>query len=230
MLNFIDSYLLTPYIQVGLFILLLGLFWMQHRKLKLVSSGFNWLRTILSVLLFVYFAWNWATVISPLIARLSVLGMFFINLHMIYNCIIVNLDEKYRLVLEAYGQNPGNKPAQAAVWDAGKKYMYVRYFFDALFSGHSPGSFLKGVASRQIPADIRKVLIRQGVEKELITHKKLISFLQGRLSQSTELPPELKDILTDVIGKFSEHAWIQDGVDEFLKLAMTDPEKIYEGS
>lgn len=230
MLNFIDSYLLTPYVQVVLFIILLVLFWMQHRKLKLVSSSFNWLRTILSLLLFLYFAWNWATVISPLIARLSVLGMFFINLHMIYNFITVNLDEKYRQALEDYGQDLGNKQRQEAVWAAGKKYMYTRYAFDALFSGHSPGSFLQGVIARQIPADIRKVLIKQGVEKELITHKKLISFLQGRLSQNSELPQELKHILADVIGKFSEHAWIQDEVDGFLKLALTDPEKIYEAS
>ncbi len=83
MLDFIDTYLLTPYVQAVFFIILLGFFWLQHRKFKLVSSGFSWLRTIILLALFLYFAWNWATSISGVITRFSVLGLFFINLYMV---------------------------------------------------------------------------------------------------------------------------------------------------
>ena len=165
MLDFIDSYLLTPYVQAVLFIILLGLFWLQHRKFKIVSSGFSWLRTIILLLLFMYFAWNWTTSISRVIARFSVLGMFFINMYMVYNLMLGNLNEKYRLALDAYGQNIANRELQEAVWSAGKKYVHARYFFDALFSGYSPGNFLKGVVSRQIPADIQSVLGKHGVDQ-----------------------------------------------------------------
>jgi hypothetical protein len=230
MLDFIDNYLLTPYVQAVLFIILLGLFWLQHRKFKLVSSGFNWLRTIILLVMFLYFAWNWATSISHVIVRLSILGMFFINLHMLYNLILGNLDEKYRLALEAYGQDIANKGLLEDVWGAGKKYIYSRYFFDALFSGYSPRNFLKGVVSRQIPADIQRVLVKQGVEKQLITNKKLISFLMLKLNQSQEVPQELKNVLLQAIQQFGEHAWIQEQVDEFLGLALKDPEKFYEAT
>jgi hypothetical protein len=230
MFDFIDSYLLTPYVQVVFFIILLSLFVLQHRKFKLVSSGFSWLRTIILLALFLYFAWNWTTSISRVIARFSVLGMFFINVYMVYNLVLGNLDEKYRLALEAYGQDIANKGLLEAVWGSGKKYVYTRYFFDALFSGYSPGNFLKGVVSRQIPADIQRVLVKQGVEKELITNKKLTSFLMSNLNQSLELPQELRDILAQLIKQFGEHAWIQEQVDEFLRLALQDPEKLYEAT
>ena len=56
-----------------------------------------------------------------------------------------------RLALDTYGQNIANKGLLEAVWSSGKKYVYARYFFDALFSGYSPSNFLKGVVSRQYP-------------------------------------------------------------------------------
>ena len=94
MLDFIDSYLLTPYVQAIIFIILVGFFWLQHRKFKLASSGFSWLRTIVLLALFLYFAWNWATSISGVISRFSVLGMFFINMYMFYNLVLGNFGRK----------------------------------------------------------------------------------------------------------------------------------------
>jgi hypothetical protein len=227
MFDFIDNYLLTPYIQVVLFIILIGLFWLQHRKFKLASSGFSWLRTIILLLLFLYFSWNWTTSISPAITRFSILGMFFINLYMLYNLMLGRLDEKYRLALDAYGQDITDKEILARVWSSGKKYIYTRYFFDSLFSGYKPTDFLNAVVTRQIPADIEIVMAKHGVHQELVTHRRLLSFLTMKLNQSQELPPNLRDILAQVIKKFDEHAWIQEQVDEFLQLALKDPEKLY---
>jgi Ca2+/Na+ antiporter len=230
MLDFIDSYLLTPYIQAIIFIVLVGFFWLQHRKFKLASSGFNWLRTIILMALFLYFAWNWTTSISGVISRFSILGMFFINMYMVYNLVLGALDEKYRQALDAYGRNVDNKSLIEAVWSAGKKYVYTRYFFDALFSGYSPRSFLKAVVSRQITADMQTILVKQGLGQELITTQKLMAFLTHTLNQTQAVPQELKDILAQVIKQFGEHAWIQEQVNEFLRLALKDPEKLYEAT
>jgi hypothetical protein len=227
MLDFIDTYLLTPYVQLVLFIILVGLFWLQHRKFKLASSGFSWVRTIVLLALFLYFGWNWTTSISHAIVRFSILGMFFINLNMIYNLILGSFDEKYRLALDAYGQNITNKEALTKVWSTGKKYIYSRYFFDSLFSGYNPANFLKAVVTRQIPADIEAVMAKHGVQKELVTHQRLLSFLTMKLNQSQDLPQSLRDILAQAIKQFDEHAWIQEQVDEFLQLALKDPEKLY---
>jgi hypothetical protein len=230
MIDFINDYLLTPYFQALLFCILVGFFLLQHRKFKLVSSGFNWLRTIILLALFMYFAWNWTTSISHVIAGFSVLGMFFINVYMVYNLALGSLDEKYRLALDAYGQDVTNKGLLEDVWSAGKKYVYARYFSEALFSGYNPGSFLKAVVSRQIPADIQNVLIKHGSGQELITTQKLIAFLMHTLNQSREVPQELQDILAQVIKQFGEHAWIKEQVDEFLRLALKDPEKLYDAA
>jgi hypothetical protein len=228
MIEFIDSYLLTPYVQVVLFFILISFFWLQHRKFKLASSGFSWFRTIILLLLFVYFSWNWATSISQLISRFSVLGMFFINVYMVYNLVLGNLDEKYRLALDAYSRDIANKGLSEAVWSSGKKYVYARYFFDALFSGYSPNNFLKGIVSTQIPADIQNVLAKRGMDKDLVTHQRLVDFLNLKLNQAQELPSELKDILNQTIKQFGEHAWIQEQVNEFLRLILQDPEKLYQ--
>lgn len=227
MLDFINNYLLTPYVQAVLFFVLIGVFFIQRRRFALISSGFSWLRTIILLMLFLYFAWNWASEIPSSLRAASVLGMFFINLHMVYNLLLGNLDEKYRQALESYGQESTNKALLENVWRTGKKFIKARYFFDALFSGYSPGNFFKGLASRQIPADIQHTLARHGVEKELVTHQRLMSFLNSKLAQAQELPQELKGILAQAVQQFGEHAWISEQVDAFLSLALKDPEKLY---
>lgn len=227
MIDFINNYILTAYVQVVIFFILIGVFVIQRRKFELAGSGFSWLRTIILLILFLYFVWNWGSEIPPSMRLASVLGMLFINLHMVYNLVQSNLDEKYRQALEAYGQDIKNKTLLDKVWSSGKRFIHTRYFFDALFSGYSPGNFLKGVVSRQIPADIQRVLAKHGVDKELVTYQRLMSFLTLKLNQAQELPLELKDILTQAIKQFGEHAWIQEQVDEFLRMALKDPEKLY---
>lgn len=227
MLDFMNNYILTPYVQAVLFFVLIGVFFIQRRRFELVAGGFSWVRTIILLMLFLYFAWNWASEIPSSLRAASVMGMFFINLHMIYNLILGNLDEKYRQALTAYGQDITNKALLDNVWSSGKKFINTRYFFDALFSGYSPGNFLKGVVSRQIPADIQHIMAKHGVEKELVTNERLMSFLRLKLNQAQDLPADLKDILAQAIKQFGEHAWIQDQVNAFLRLALQDPEKLY---
>ena len=156
--------------------------------------------------------------------------MFFVNLNMIYNLILGRLNENYQQALNAYGRDIGNKVLLDNVWQTGKKFIYARYFFDALFSGYSPRNFLRGVISRQIPADIDSVLIKHGIHKEVVTHYKLLAFLRMKLDKSPELPQELKNVLAETIKQFGAHAWIQEQVDQFLQLALKDPEELYHAT
>jgi hypothetical protein len=226
MFYFMD-YLMTPYVQGVIFFLLIGLFVMQRRRFESVRSGFSWLRFIFLLILFLYFALNWASEIPPSLRTTSIMAMFFINLYMVYNLLLGNLSGKYRQALDAYGQDIANKELLDKVWSSGKKYIKSRYFFDAVFSGYSPGKFLKDMVSRQIPADIQSVFAKHGVDQDLISNKNLISFLMSKLNQSQEVPQELKDILAPVIKQFGEHAWIQEQVNEFLRLGLKDPEKLF---
>ncbi len=156
--------------------------------------------------------------------------MFLVNLNMIYNLILARLNENYQQALDAYGGDIGNKTLLENVWKTGKKYIHARYFFDALFSGYSPRNFLNGVISRQIPADIESVLIKHGVRSEIITHHKLLAYLTMKLDQSRDLPQEVRDTLARTIKDFDSHVWIQEKVDEFLQLALKDPEKLYHAA
>ena len=64
----------------------------------------------------------------------------------------------------------------------------------------------------------------------MITTGNLIAFLMHNLNQTQEVPQELKNILVPVVKQFGEHAWIQEQVNEFLRLALQDPEKLYQSS
>jgi len=231
MLDFLNNYLLTPYVQAIIFFLLIGLFFLQYRRrATLVSTGLSWLRTIILLVLFLYFAWNWASEIPPSLRAASVLGMFLINLSMIFNLLLGNLEEKYQQALEAYGREATNKALLEKVWSSGRRYLQFRFFFEALLSGHAPGAFLQGVINYQIPGDIQRTLAKHGVAAEVVTHKTLLNFLATRLNQSTLLPPELKDAIAQTLKQFAEHAWIQEQVDAFLHLALTDPKKLTDVS
>jgi hypothetical protein len=230
MLDTLGNVLFTPYIQAILFFILIGLFVLQRRKFEFLSSSLSWLRTLILLVLFLYFAWSWATSIPPSLRAAAVFGMSFINLNMIYNLFLGRLNETYQQALDAYGKDIGNKIKLENVWKTGKRYINSRYFFDALLSGYSPGNFLRGVISRQIPADIESVLIKHGIHKEVVTHQKLMTYLQMKLDQSPELPKEMKEILSQAIAQFGAHAWIQQHVDEFLQMALKDPEKLYHAT
>ncbi len=228
MIDFLTNYLFTPYVQAVLFFLLVGLFFLQHRRATLISTGLSWLRTIILLILFLYFAWNWASEIPSSLRAASVVGMFLINLSMIYNLILGKFEEKYRQALEAYGRDVSNKAQLEKVWNSGKLYLRTRFFFESLLSGHAPGAFLQGVINHQIPADIRQVLGKQGVAAEGVTHQTLLAFLAARLDQSTLLPAELKEAIGQTLKQFAEHAWLREQVDDFLQVAMTNPEKLSE--
>ncbi len=228
MIDFFTNYLLTPYTQAVLFFLLVGLFFLQQRRSALMVKTLSWVRTIVLLLMFLYFAWNWASEIPPSLRTASVLGMFLINLSMIYNLLLGKLEENYHQALEACALAAGDKQRLETVWRTGRTFLNTRFFFEALVSGQSPRIFLQGVINHQIPSDIQRVLSKHGQPAAILTHATLLTFLGNRLAQSTLLPPELKEAIGQSVKQFAEHAWINEQVDDFLKKALTDPESLTE--
>ncbi|MGQ9921443.1 MAG: hypothetical protein ACUVRZ_08960 [Desulfobacca sp.] len=231
MIDFLNNYLLTPYVQAVLFFLLIGLFFLQYRRrASLVSMSLSWLRTIILLVLFLYFGWNWASEIPPSLRAASVLGMFLINLSMIFDLLLGSLEAKYQQALEAYAQDAANKALLEKVWSSGRRYLWTRFFLEALLSGHAPGAFLQGVMNYQIPSDIKRVLAQHGVAAAAVSHQTLLTFLAARLDQSSLLPMGLKEVIAQTLKQFAEHAWLREQVDDFLQLAMTDPQQLTEVS
>jgi|GEM_PF-6576722 len=226
MINFITDILITPYVQAILFFLLVGLFFLQRRRAAAFSIGLGWLRTIILLVLFLYFAWNWASEIPPSLRLASVFGMLCINLSMLYNLILGNLEEKYQQALEAYARDVKNKSALEKVWSRGRVYLKARFLPEAIFSGHSPNSFLQGIVNHQIPGDLQRTLKKHGVSATVLTHQTLLTYLARQLDRSSLLPSVLKENIAQTLQQFVQHAWLQEQVDQFLHLVLTDPESL----
>jgi hypothetical protein len=226
MINFINNVLLTPYVQAIIFFLLVGLFFLQRRRAATLSLGLGWLRTIILVVLFLYFAWNWASEIPPSLRTASVFGMLAVNLSMLYNLILGSLEEKYRQALEAYAREVNSKAALEKVWSSGRLYLKARFLPEAILSGHSPASFLQGIINHQIPGDLQQTLKNHGVSATVLTHHTLLTYLAQQLDRSSLLPAGLKENIGETLKQFAQHAWLQEQVDNFLHLVLTNPEAL----
>ncbi|MDD3579769.1 MAG: hypothetical protein PHW74_01970 [Desulfobacca sp.] len=228
MIDNIINLLLSAYVQVVLLFLLLAYFFGHRHDPRHVASKLGLIRTIVMLLLFIYFLWNWSSEIPPSLRNTSVLGMFLINLFLIKNVILGRLERPYRDALETYGQAPEQQGNLDQIWRTGKRFYYFRYFFTSLFSGGSPQRFLHGLATERINQDIKDIFTRSGKAKQLISCKTLVAFLKDRLATDQVLPAELKSSIHQSISQLSEHAWIADQLNEFLDTAIEAPEKLHQ--
>jgi hypothetical protein len=55
----------------------------------------------------------------------------------------------------------------------------------------------------------------------------MISFLEARLAQEELLPQEFKDLVTKELQDFQKHPWVEDQINEYMRLALETPEKIH---
>ncbi|MBW1986008.1 MAG: hypothetical protein JRI50_02060 [Deltaproteobacteria bacterium] len=226
MLSFMINILLSAYTQVVLLFLLLGYFFSHRNDPRLVSSKLGLVRTIVLLLLFIYFLWNWASEIPPSLRLTSVLGMFLINLFLIKNVALARLERKYRDALQAYVREPEQEKHLDNLWHTGKRFYYSRYLITSLFSGGSPGRFLHGITTERVNEDIKEIFTRSGKGKQLISSKTLATFLKDRLAKDQLLPQELKDSIAQAIEQLTQHAWVEDQINEFLDIALEAPEKL----
>lgn len=215
------------FVQVGLFLLLLVYLFTHRKDPHHLMSGVSLFRTLVLVTLFLYLLLNYASEIPPGLRSASIFGMFLINLYMLWNAVLTRLERPYRVALEACAQTPGNMDVLKGAWQAGKRFFSVRYFLKALFSGGSVRRFLNNLASHQVREDLTHIFKKEGIHKDFISLKTLVTYLKKQLAQDETLPQEFKGTMDKVVADFAGHPWIEDQVNQFLNLLLASPEVLF---
>ena len=232
MFQYLIYFLDSAYIEVIIFIALIGMligYFVTHRKSQhLAVSGIKMLRVIGLLVIFLYFVWSWATLIPPSLRAAAVIGMFLINLYLLYSLILSLIEQPYRATLVAMGHDPEQPGVFENIWNSGKRFYYSYYIFEAILSGTNPFHFLKELANDRVHEDIKDTLRRTGVGKNLITLKLMIGFLKNRMASDETLPEDFKvNMEKTIIDDLYKHPWIEEKVNEFLTIATETPEDLH---
>jgi Ca2+/Na+ antiporter len=227
MFQYVQDFLGSAYIEVIIFFLLIAYFVAHRKDQHAVKSGLNLLRVIILLIVFLYFIWSWATLIPPSLRALSVLGMFIINFYFFYCLVLTRIERPYRAALAAMARNPEKPGIFHDIWNYGKRFYYYDYIFQSLFSGTNPVHFLRNIASDRVQDDIRDVLRQTGVEKQLISLKLMVGFLKSSLASDENLPADFKEVMEKTIDDVAKHPWIEEKLNEFLRIATEAPEDLH---
>jgi hypothetical protein len=217
----------SAYVEIIILVLLLVYFFKQRREPRLMASGIRLVRTIIIAAIFSYFMFIWASTVEPSLRNLSVFGMFLVNIIFAYHLILGRLERPYREALDSLAQDPQQSAIIGDVWQNGKRFYYLRYALASLFSGMNPFRFLSEIATDRVRDDIKDALRRMGVEKKLISLKLMIGFMKNRLACDENLPADFKTVMEKTIDDLDKHPWIEEQVNEFLRLAMENPENLH---
>lgn len=227
MWNFLVSTMSIAYVQLTILILFIWYF-LVHRKDPLMPvSRIGIIHMVVFILIFTYFLLSWASGIRPALAHAAVTGMFIINLIFLYSVILSRLERPYREALAAYCQDPQNREHLDDIWATGKRFYYMRHLRSAIISGDSLGRFLHEVTIGRVRDDVQECLRQRGLTRQFISLKGLIVFLENRLQQEEMLPPEFKELVKKELQEFQKHPWVEDQINEYLRIALENPEKIH---
>jgi hypothetical protein len=227
MFQYLIEFLSSAYIEVIIFFLLIAYFVAHRKNQRLVVSGIKMLRVILLLIVFLYFIWSWATLIPPSLRAAAVTGMFIINFYLFYSLLLSRIEQPYREALVTMGQDPEKPGVFRDIWRAGKRFYYYYYIFQGLFSGGNPFHFLKEIANDRVQDDIKDTLRQMGVEKKLISLKLMVGFMKNRLASDEHLPPDFKEVMEKTLDDLDKHPWIEEQVNEFLRIATDTPEDLH---
>ncbi|MCX5889867.1 MAG: hypothetical protein NTY36_10490 [Deltaproteobacteria bacterium] len=227
MLQGIVSTLSSAYVEIIILFFLLIAFVMHRRDPRLVVSGIRIVRTLLVVLIFFYFMFIWASTVQPTLRSISVFGMFLVNLFMLYNLVLARLERPYRDALGLITKEPEKHELIHNVWHTGKRFYYLRYAWSSLFSGANPLHYLHDLATERVRDDIKDILRHYGVEQKMITVPVMAGFLKSQIACDQTMPADFKDVMVKAIDDFSQHPWIQERGNEFLRLATERPEDLH---
>jgi Ca2+/Na+ antiporter len=227
MFQYVKDLLGSAYIEVIIFFLLIAYFVANRKAQHAVKSGLNLLRVIILLIIFLYFIWSWATLIPPSLRALSVLGMFIINFYFFYCLMLMRIERPYRVALETMSRNPEKPGVYNDIWSYGKRFYYYSYIFQSLFSGINPIHFLRNIASDRVQDDIRDELRLSGMERQLISLKVMLGFMKSRLASDETLPADFKALMEKSIDELAKHPWIEENVNEFLRIATEAPEDLH---
>jgi hypothetical protein len=230
MFQYVFSFLGSAYIELIIFIVLLTYFVIHRHDKRLVVSGISLLKVVILLVIFIYFAWMpivWPSLIPSLMLALSVFGMFVINFYLLYSVMLSRIERPYRDALASLDHDPAKDGVFQNIWTSGKRFYYYYYIFQALVSGSNPWHFLKEIANDRVQDDIKDTLRHMGVEKKLISLKLMVGYLKNRLSCDTNLPADFKDVMTKTIDEFDKHPWLEEQINEFLRIATESPEDLH---
>lgn len=227
MWNFLVDTMSVAYVQLAILILFIWFFLAHRKDPRMPVSRVGLIRMIIMLLIFTYFLLSWASGIRPALAQAAVFGMFVINLTFLYAVILSRLERPYRDALTAYCQDPQNRENLDDIWSAGKRFYYMRHFFSSIMSGESPTRFLHEVTISRIRDDVQTCLRQHGLTRQFISMKGMIAYLETRLEEEEMLPPEFKEVVKKKLQDFQTHPWVEEQINEYLRMALETPEKIH---
>jgi hypothetical protein len=227
MLQGLVSILSSAYVEILILAVLLLFFIMMRRDPRLVVSGLRIVRTLLVILIFLYFMFIWASTVQPTLRGISVFGMFLVNLFMFYNLILARFERPYRDALAAMTAEPGRHDLIHGVWHNGRRFYYLRHAWSSLFSGVNPLHFLHTLATDRVRDDMKDTLRRYGVEQKIITLETMAAYLKSEIACDQTMPADFQDLVLKSIDDFANHPYIQEKSNEFLQLATERPEDLH---
>ncbi|MDD5640305.1 MAG: hypothetical protein PHX53_01565 [Syntrophales bacterium] len=227
MWNFLVETMSIAYVQLVILCFFIWYFLHHRRDPRMPVSRIGFLHLLILFLIFLYFLLSWASGIRPALAQAAVVGMFIINLILLYAVILSKMEGPYRDALAVYCQDPKNRQNLDDIWSTGKRFYYMRHFRSSILSGESPTRFLHEVAASRIRDDVQASLRQHGFSRQFISLKGMIAFLQSRLAAEEMLPPEFKEVVQKELKDFEKHPWVEDQINEYLRLALESPESIH---
>jgi hypothetical protein len=227
MWNFLVDTMSIAYVQLVILCFFIWYFLHHRRDPRMPVSRVGFLHLLILFLIFLYFLLSWASGIRPALAQAAVLGMFIINLILLNALILSKLERPYRDALAAYCQDPEKQQNLDAIWSTGKRFYYLRHLRNSILSGESPSRFLHEIAASRIRDDVQACLRQHGHTRQFISLKGMIAFLESRLGEEEMLPPEFKEVVKKELEDFKKHPWVEDQINEYLKMALENPENIH---
>jgi hypothetical protein len=226
MFQSVIGFLAAPFIELIIFVLLAA-YSVIHRHDR---RGISLLKVFILLIIFIYFAWMpivWPTLIPSSMLTLSVFGMFVVNFYFLYTLILARIAWPYREALANLVREPEKHEIFRDIWSSGKRFYYYSYFFQSLVSGVNPFHFLKDIANDRVRDDIKDALRQLGVKKKLISLSLMVGFMKNRLAADGNLPADFKEVMGKTLDDLEKHPWLEEQVNEFLRIAAESPEDLH---
>jgi hypothetical protein len=226
MFQSVISFFGAPVTELIIFILLVtyAIIYRHNRR------GISLLKVVILVIVFIYFAWMpivWPSLIPASMLTLSVFGMFTVNFYFLYSLILARIERPYREALATLAREPEKHEIFQEIWNYGRRFYYFNYSFQSLFSGTNPLRFLDDIANDRVRDDIKNELRRLGVEKKLISLNLMVGFMNNRRACDESLPEDFKAVMAKIIDDLGQHPWIEEQVNEFLRITLETPEDLH---
>jgi hypothetical protein len=221
------GFLGAPFTELIIFILLMTYFVIHRHDKRLLMSGVSRLKVAMLLVIFIYFAWMpivWPSLIPASMLGLSIFGMFAVNFYFIYSLVLSRFEWPYRERLKNLAHEPANQEIFPNL-ECRQEILLLLLYLSVCWP--NPSHFLKEIATDRVRDDIKNELRRLGVEKKLISLNLMGSFMKNRLACDETLPPDFKEVMEKTIDDLGKHPWIEEQVNEFLRIAMDTPEDLH---